>query len=65
VAFKIARAIFSLAIWLIDRFAINMGARRTSALVVRIDIIYVNDETGISHIRGERRIKMMLCGDAV
>jgi hypothetical protein len=65
VAFKIARSIFTLTIRLIDRLAVDVGTRRTSALVVCVDIIDVDDQAGIRHIDGEGRVEIMLGGNAV
>ena len=64
-AFKIAGSIFTLTIRLIDRLAVDVGTRRTSALVVSVDIIDVDDQAGICHIDGEGRVEMMLGGNAV
>jgi hypothetical protein len=65
VAFQVPRAIFTLTIRLIDRLAVDVGTRRTRALVVRVDVIDVDDEAGICHIYGERRIEIVLSGDAM
>jgi hypothetical protein len=65
VTFQIPRPIFTLTIRLIDRFAVDAGTRGTSALVVRVDVIDLNDQAGICHIDGERRIEMVLRGDAM
>lgn len=42
-----------------------MRAPATSALVVGVDIIDVDDQAGIRHIDGEGRVEMMLGGHAV
>jgi hypothetical protein len=58
VAFQVPRPVFTLTIRLIDGLAVDVGTRRTSALVVRVDVIDVDDQAGICHIYGERRIEM-------
>jgi hypothetical protein len=45
VPFKIPRAILALPIWLIDRLRIDERTGRPRALVVRIDIIHMHEET--------------------
>jgi hypothetical protein len=62
---RIACAVFALTVRLIDRLAVDAGARRTSALEVCVDIIDVDDQAGIRHVDGERRVEMMLGGHAV
>lgn len=42
-----------------------MGACRASALPVRIDVVDINDESGVCDIRRERRFETMLGSDAV
>jgi hypothetical protein len=46
VDFQIARAILALAIRLIHGLAVNLRTRGTSTLLVRIDIIDMNDAAG-------------------
>jgi hypothetical protein len=41
--FEVARSIFTLTIRLIDRLAVDARTCRTSALVVRVDIVDVDD----------------------
>jgi hypothetical protein len=65
VTFQIPRPIFTLTIRLIDRLAVDAGARQTRALVVCVDVIDVDDQAEIRHIHGERRIEMVLSGDAM
>jgi hypothetical protein len=65
VAFTISRSILTLTVRLIDRLAIDSGARRSGALVVRIDIIDVDDQARIRNIDGERRVELMLGGDTM
>ena len=57
-SFQVPRPIFTLTIRLIDRLVVDVGTRRTSALVVRVDVIDEDDQPGICHIDGERRIEM-------
>jgi hypothetical protein len=64
-SFKIPRAILALAIWLIDRLGIDDRTSRARALVVRVDIIHVHEETGIRHVRGERGIEPKFRGHAM
>jgi hypothetical protein len=65
VTFQVPCPVFTLPIRLIDRLAIDAGTRRPSVLVVRIDVIDEDDQAGIRHIYGERRIEMMLDGVAM
>jgi hypothetical protein len=43
VTLEIARSIFALTIWLIDRFAVDSRACRSSAPVMLVDVIDVDD----------------------
>jgi len=65
VAFRIARAILTLTVRLIDRLAVDPGTRRTSPRVVCVDIIDTDDHPGIRHVDGKRRVEMMLGGHVV
>jgi hypothetical protein len=65
VTFQISRAVLTLAVRLIDRLAVDPGTRGTSPLVVRVDVIDMDDEASVGHIDGTWRIELMLCGDAV
>ena len=64
-AFRIARPIFTLAVRLIDRLAVDAGARGASLLVVRVDVIDLDDQAGICHVDGARRVEMVLGGDTM
>jgi hypothetical protein len=54
VTFQVSRPIFTLTIWLVDRLAVDVGTRRARALVVRVDVVDVDEQAGICHIDGER-----------
>ena len=44
--FRIARAVFALSVWLINRFAIDTCSGRERSLEMLIDIIYMYHEAG-------------------
>jgi hypothetical protein len=58
-AFQISRAVLPLTVRLIDWLRVDEGTGRTSALVVRIDIVDMHEESGIRHVSGQRRIEAM------
>jgi hypothetical protein len=64
-AFRIARPVFTLAVRLIDRLVVDAGARGARLLVVRIDVIDLDDQAGICHVDATRRVEMVLGGDAM
>jgi hypothetical protein len=65
VTFKVTCPVFTLAIWLIDRLAVDACTRRTSVLVVRVDVIDEDDQSGVCHVCGERRLEMVLRSNMV
>lgn len=65
VAFRIARPVFPLAVRLIDRFAVDARTRSAGVLVVRVDIIDLDDQPGICHVYSGGRVEMVLGGDAM
>jgi hypothetical protein len=62
VAFGIARSIFSLAVGLILRLAVNLRTRRQGTLVVGIDVIHMHDEATAGD---GRRVQVVFRGHAV
>jgi hypothetical protein len=64
-ALQIARAVFALAIRLINRLAVDEGTRSAGALEVSIDIINIDKEPRVPDILGSRSVEMMLCGHSV
>jgi hypothetical protein len=54
VSLGISGSIFALAIRLIDRLAVDLGSRRSSAPVMRIHIIDVDDQSRVRDIHRER-----------
>ena len=64
-AFRIARPVFTLAVRLIDRLAVDAGTGGARVLVVRVDVIDLDDQAGICHVDAARRVEMMLGGDAM
>jgi len=48
VTFRVARAVLALAVGLVNRLAVDPGARGARALVVCVDIIDMDDETGVA-----------------
>jgi hypothetical protein len=64
VAFEIARPVFTLTVRLVDRLAVDLSTLSTSALVMCVDIIDVDDQAGIRYIDGARRVEMMRSMDA-
>jgi hypothetical protein len=65
VSFKIPRAVLALPIRLIDGLTIDDRPCRTSPLVMRIDIIHIQEETRIRDIRSQRGTELMFRGDAM
>jgi hypothetical protein len=65
VAFRIARPVFTLAVRLIDRLAVDAGTGGARVLVVRVDVIDLDDQAGIRHVDAARRVEMVLGGDAM
>jgi hypothetical protein len=65
VTFEIPRTVLALPIGLIDRLRIDEGARGARPLVVRIDIIYMHEETCIRDIRRQRGSEAMFAGYSV
>ena len=65
VPFKVPRAILALPIWLIDWLRIDECTSCARPLVVRVDIIHINEETRIRDVRGHRGIEPMFRRHAV
>jgi hypothetical protein len=65
VSFRIPRAVLTLPVRLIDRWTIDERTSRTGALVVRIHIIHMDDETRIGDINGPRGVESMFRRDAM
>ena len=63
--FGIARAVFALSVWLINRFAIDTCSGGERSLEVLIDIIYMYHEAGACQARVMRRVDFVLGGDTM
>jgi hypothetical protein len=65
VALEVTRSVLTLAVRLIDRFTVDAGARRPGALVVRIDVVDVDNQAGIRDIGGARRFEIVFGRDSM
>jgi hypothetical protein len=65
VTFTIACPVFALAIRLVDGLTVDVGTCRPSTLIVRVDIIHLNEQAGVGHICCNRRIEMILRSGSV
>ena len=61
----IARAVFALSVWLINRFAVDTCSGRERSLEMLIDIIYMYHEAGARHACLTRRVHFVLSGDTM
>src|SRR2546428_9002062 len=61
----IARAVFALPVWLINRFAVDTCSGRERSLEMLVDIIYMYHEAGARHACLTRRVHFVLGGDAM
>lgn len=65
VAFEIASPVLALTVWLIARFAINLCAGSSRSSEVRVNVIYVNDQSTGRRPAAAGRSQAMLLGHAV
>jgi hypothetical protein len=64
-AVEVARAVLALTVRLVDRLAVDPGARSARTRAVRVDVIDLDEQTGVGHVDTARGIEAMLGGDAV
>jgi hypothetical protein len=65
VTFRVPRAVLTLTVWLIDRLTVDAGPGPTRTVVMRIDIVDVDEQAGMRDGSGQRRLELILRSDLV